>query len=460
MLTILIPIIIIFCIILIKKIPYIGGNVQVGLLAGGFAALLLGGVNNPAEWGIAWVTGVDKIVWILFLITFGSIYAEAQTKLGAMETVLNSLRALLGHTAKGLIVAIFISLVIGGSLIGSAIATSAVIGILIIKPLADLGINPVKISAIIVMGASLGSIMPPISQATFLSSSLMGIEPDAVLRPTYLTIGIGVVFSLLVILFVYLRNDDLSLSRDQMVQESFMQIIKTRWKTLVPLIFLVLLVVVDSIPPVDILGTIFNPIVIGGEPLLVWLSGIPILKGFSNSIVLYLIIAMLVSFIFRTTRKEIGGILKTSIKNVRTPVTILICAGFMIGAFTFGGQIEFLTSFAAGLENDNFLKWGGALAITLVGMLTGSQSTAQTTIFSFFGPALEAIGVSPVDAAVAGAHLAAAGQGLPPADSVTFVVAGLVGAMLGTKVDPVKSMLYSSVMCIYLFAVGILFLYI
>jgi hypothetical protein len=248
--------------------------------------------------------------------------------------------------------------------------------------------------------------------------------------------------------------------KELMSQESFTQIFKSRWKTLIPLMFLVLLVIVDSIPNIDILGAIFNHIVINGEPLLVWLSGILILKGFSNNIVLYLIIAMLVTFIFRTTRKGFGGILKTSIKNVKTPITILICAGFMIGAFNFGGQIEMLTNFALGLDNDNFLKWGGAAALTLVGMLTGSQSTAQTTIFTFFGPALEAVGVSTVDAAIAGAHLAAAGQGLPPADGITFVVAGLVGGMLGAKVDPIKSMFYSSVMCIYLFIVGIIFMYI
>lgn len=459
MINILIPMILILGIILIKKIPYIGGNVQVALLLGGFSALLLGGVNNPLEWGVAWISGIDQIVWILFLITLGSIYAEAQTKLGAMETVLNSLRSLLGHTAKGLVVAIFISLVIGGSLIGSAIATSAVLGILIIKPLADLGISPVKISAIIVMGASLGSILPPISQATFLSASLLGIEPGNVVQPTYITIIMGVIFCLLVTLYVYLRKDNIALSKELIPQEPFSQIVLSRWKTLVPLTFLVSLVVVDSIPSVDIMAGIFNHISINNEPFLVWLSEVPILKGFSNSIVLYLFFSMLVTFFYGSTRRDFKKILTGSMKNVKTPITILICAGFMIGSFNFGGQIDVLTNFASGLENDNLLKWAGAAALALMGMMTGSQSTAQTTVFTFFGPSLEAIGVDTVDAAIAGAHIAASGQGLPPADGITFVVAGLVAGMLGKEVDPIKSMFYSSIMCVYLFAVGMFFLY-
>ena len=96
----------------------------------------------------------------------------------------------------------------------------------------------------------------------------------------------------------------------------------------------------------------------------------------------------------------------------------------------------------------------------LIGMLTGSQSTAQNVVFSFFGPALVNIGLNPTYVAVAGANIAAAGQGLPPADLTTFVVAGIVGGMLGVKVNPVKSMLYMVPMCLLFLAIGVVFLYI
>jgi TRAP-type C4-dicarboxylate transport system permease large subunit len=131
----------------------------------------------------------------------------------------------------------------------------------------------------------------------------------------------------------------------------------------------------------------------------------------------------------------------------------------MIGAFTVGGQLALVQAFAKGLS-EHVLKIGGAAAMLLIGMLTGSQTTAQTSIFTFFGPALQANGLDPVYAGLAGAHLAMSGQGMPPADLTTFVVAGLVGGILGIKVDPVRSMFYSMVMCIYFLIVGMVFLYI
>ena len=98
--------------------------------------------------------------------------------------------------------------------------------------------------------------------------------------------------------------------------------------------------------------------------------------------------------------------------------------------------------------------------MTLLGMLTGAQSTAQNAIFSWFGPVLTELGVSPVHAAIAGSHIALAGQGAPPADTVTFCIAGVVGGILKEKVDPLRSMFYSLPFCIYLFIVGVIFMYV
>ena len=121
--------------------------------------------------------------------------------------------------------------------------------------------------------------------------------------------------------------------------------------------------------------------------------------------------------------------------------------------------MDAVQEFAMGL-NSNVLKIGGAAAMMLMGMLTGSQSTAQNVVFTFFGPALVAAGRSLDYTAVAGAHLAAAGMGMPPVDLTTFVVAGIVGGILGKKVDPLKSMLYMLPMCICMAAVGFVFMYI
>ena len=93
-------------------------------------------------------------------------------------------------------------------------------------------------------------------------------------------------------------------------------------------------------------------------------------------------------------------------------------------------------------------------------MLVGAQSTTQTTLLPILGPAWMATGVSDIHAAVASSHLAAAGQGLPPADLNTFVIAGLVSSLLQKEVNPMKSMILTAPYCILLAIIGLAFLFI
>ena len=58
MIKVIIPVIALLVIILCKKIPKIGGNVNVGLFTAGALSLLLGGVFHPVEWFGAWINGV------------------------------------------------------------------------------------------------------------------------------------------------------------------------------------------------------------------------------------------------------------------------------------------------------------------------------------------------------------------------------------------------------------------
>jgi len=96
MIIVIVPIVLLLSIILIKKIPYIGGNIQVGLLLTGLVALFMGGIFNPIDWLLAWVDGVDRIAWVIGLVLFGSLYAETQVKMGTMDTIIKVLRALFG----------------------------------------------------------------------------------------------------------------------------------------------------------------------------------------------------------------------------------------------------------------------------------------------------------------------------------------------------------------------------
>ena len=242
------------------------------------------------------------------------------------------------------------------------------------------------------------------------------------------------------------------------------QILRNNWITLVPLLILVVVIFFRtvSVPGLqfDFVPDVLSFIQVAeGVSILDVMKNITILNGFTNGIVLSILFVTVVAFLFPKVRCEWRETFSTGMSNVKVTVQIQLCAAFMLGSFYAGGQIEAVQDFALGLDV-NLLKIGGALAMILMGMLTGSQSTSQNVVFSFFGPAVINTGVSKVHTAVAGAHLAASGQGLPPADLTTFAVAGIVGGLLGKKVDPLKSMFYCMPMCILLAVIGIVFLYI
>ena len=450
MIIVIVPIIILLAVILIKKIPYIGGNIQIALMLTGLAALIMGGIYNPVDWILAWIDGIDRLAWIMALAIFGSIYAETQVRLGTMETVISALRSVFGRSPRGLIVCVVLALTLAGSLVGDAAAASTVVGVLVVTALYEMKLSPEQVTTTIVMGASLGSIMPPITQAVFLAASLTGISSDPVVKVAYVTVGIGVIICSAYVALSFIKIK--SLPEDLIPKETGRQILAKHWPTLVPLAVLFVLVVLRTGFGIDIATMLLGPV-------LNWLSGITIVKGISNLIVVNIIMAAVVAFCYPSVHRNMGGLFQTAWKNVLPCVSVQVGAGLMLGAFYAAGQIEAVQEFALGL-NQHLLKLGGAGSVTLMGMLTGSQMTAQNTVFSFLAPALVSIGTDPVNVAVAGAHLAMAGQGLPPADLTTFVVAGLVGGILGKKVDPLKSMLLNLPMCLYFLFIGILFLYI
>ena len=198
----------------------------------------------------------------------------------------------------------------------------------------------------------------------------------------------------------------------------------------------------------------------GGSNLYACLSSVPVIGQVTNNIVMALFVAIVVAIaITPELRQNTAADLSKSLRAVRVSVLIQIFAGFFLGAFRAGGQIAVISEWAAGLSAVA-LKLGGAGALILGGMLVGAQSTTQTTLLPILGPAWMATGVSDIHAAVASSHLAAAGQGLPPADLNTFVIAGLVSSLLQKEVNPMKSMILTAPYCILLAIIGLAFLFI
>jgi len=458
MIIAIVPITILLIIVLAKKIPKIGGNIYLALFVAGFIALMMGQVFNPLDWLKAFVNGLDRLAWVMALSLIGSIYSEAQMELGTVNTIMSSLKARFKDSPKGLVLGVLFVLVLSGTFLGDAIATSTVVGVLTIGTMAAIGLAPEAIAAIIVMGACLGSIMPPITQAIFLSTSLVGTDLDPVMNIGYPTVAICVVLCSLYVYFFMLRKvKKISVETDKTASE----ILRANLHTLIPFFVLVIIVLLRTINweyKFDLMPWLISQIPAGEKNLYQVMQQTIIVKGLTNGIVLCLVFALGVCFLFPKVYRNAGSVFKNGFRKVK--YTLLIQAGcsFMVGAFYNAGQIEAVQTFAKGL-NSNALIWGGIAAMMVIGMLTGSQSTTQNVIFTFFGPALVAIGMNPTVVAAAGAHLAMCGQGIPPADLTTFVVCGIVGGTLNVKCDPLKSMFYSLFMCICFMAVGVVLLY-
>ncbi len=472
MVRILIPMAVLLIIILFKKIPIIGGKINVALFTTGILVLILSGMYNPAEWVSAWADGLNRLSWIIALSITGSIFAEISSRLGTIDTIIGALTAKFGKRPRILIVCILFALTLAGSLLGDAIAAATVIGMLTIGILSSMNIPYEKICSIIVMGACIGSIMPPMTQALALSSSLVEANPDSVINIGYVTVSfVFLVVAFYCAFFLIKKENVPGVNKSVEIKYSGQkagQILRKNWKSLIPMSVLIVIVLLRTIDipfiSVDLGPAILDSITVfvpeSGEPLtlLAWMKNVSILNGLTNGIVLSIICAICVAFLFPTVKHNGKDIIVQAMGKVKTTVILQIACAFMLGSFYSSGAIEEVSVFAQSLDS-NLLKIGGIAAMMLIGMLTGSQSTTQNVIFSFFGPALVAGGLDPVFAAVAGANLAAAGQGLPPADLTTFVVVGIVSAQFGKKVDPMKSMIYSIPMCLAFLAVGVFFLF-
>lgn len=433
MLSVIIPVVVLFLVILVPIKAIRNVNIRLGLLLSALIAMVMGDMG-PAESVRAAIGGIDKLSWVIGLSLFGSIYAQTQVRMGAIDTVLNTLRASIGKTSKGLIASIIITLVIAGSLLGDAIASVTVIGILVIKALDDMNLSPEQTGCILLLGAVCGSIMPPITQGFFLSASLVNTPVDPVIKVGYVTVGVLVVASILWC-WTFVRSN--RLPEELIPARPATRILADEWTRLIPLITLIVIIILRSGFKIEVLKVL--------DPLLSPLGQIPVVRavtafGGSSRILQAIAVATLVAFCAPTVRGKILDVFRKGLVSVSKTVQIQICAGVMIGAFYEAGLIDKVLLFTKTLSAA-MLKVGGGAMLMLVGMLTGSQSTAQNTIFAFLGPILTGnLDVSPRAAALGGAHLAMAGQSMPPACLTTFVIVGIVGGVLAKKADPIRIM--------------------
>lgn len=453
MYSVIIPIAVLFILIIVKKIPYIGGKVQIALIIAAILTLLLGQVYNPLDWAAAWVNGLDRLSWVMALALVGSFYGETQGAIGTLDTVVDLFRALFGKSSRGMVCAVIVAIAVGGEAFGDCNGAAAVIGLLVIPALAGLGMSGEKVAATIALGCMIGSILPPISQAVMLSTSILDLPQttvDGAINITFITAGIIMVLGLLYAMFFFVKSQPLP--AEMIPEDTPGAILKKGFISLLPLILVVILIVLNSIFNLNVMQIILGPVYdVLSETL--------VLKGLTNSIVMILIAATIVTFPAKQVRNNAKEILVSGFKNVIPSISIQACAAFFVGAILAGGQIDIIIESMEGMS-DHIVKIGGGISLVLVGMLTGSQTSAQNVIFTFFGPLLMSMGLSGEHAAIVGSHLASAGQMMPPANFTAMICASLVSSKMGLKVDPIKVMMYLLPIAAMLAFVGFLFMFI
>lgn len=456
---VLIPIAFLILVSMLKRLPLIGGNLTVAFAGAGLISLWLGGAHDPSAWFAPWLKSMDSIAFIFFIIIFGAIFSALQIESGAMGVVLNILRALWGKTPQGLVLATLVALYFGGSLMGTVAAVGAVIGILIVPAMDEMKINEDLICAIVVTGASMGGMMPPVSNAIILACGLVGIDEHEALLISYGTVGIGLAVIAFFFCKVYIGNK-YSLPEHLIPKETAWEIFSKNWTKLIPIFVLILIVMLNSIPSLkfNLPKYLLSLIPYGKATLFAAIAKVPFAGKIVHNIVMAMIAAIVVNILLDFSLvKRVGAKLKMQMKAIIEPEAVLIATAFFLGAFKIGGQNAAIAAWAKSLDS-SLLIFGGAAALLVAGMLTGGQSTAQGMLVPILAPAWTAIGISKLHIALASAHLSMAGQGFPPCDMNTFIIAGLIGAIIGRPVNPLRSMMYSAPYCIYLFIVGIIFL--
>ncbi|MBS4959647.1 MAG: TRAP transporter large permease subunit [Clostridiales bacterium] len=456
MVKVIIPLLVLIGIVVIKKIPVIGGKVHWALLISGAVALLTAGIYNPMAWVSAYIDGLDRLSWVILIAIFGSIYAETQIAMGTMDVVLGASRSAFGHSPKGLYIAGMITLILFGSLLGEGLSAACVVGVLIIPPLIDLGMEPEQVSASLVLGGLLGSLCPPMTNAIVLSSSLCGANYNEVLKWSFLTVPFCCIVIVSFYAFRWIKIK--SLPEHLIPKEKAGTILKNGFVKLVPMLTLVLIMILAY----GLWNSSVNTNVI--TYLWGWLQSlvaeIPFVSGLGNMIVLSLLTVTIIACCFKSTRQVgIGTVIKNGWKKYLPCGAVHLCCALMLGGFYAAGYIDIIAEWAATL-NTHMLKIGGAASMGLMGMITGSQSTTQNVVLSFFGPALVATGMTPESAALAGAHIAMGSQAFPPTDLCTIVVAPLVAGVIGKDCDYVKSMMKSLPGFLFLFGFGVLLLFV
>ena len=453
MYVLFVPFAVLIAIVLCKKIPYVGGKTPYALLIAAVLIMILSGHFAPADWANAVIEGLTRMGWVICLCIFVNFYSQTQMRLGTIDAVVRMLRSIFGGSQKALLLSTMLALIFCGAFTGSTMACTTIVGMLVARSLYDCGLSAEKTTATVVIGAMLGSLMPPISSSFFGSSAISGVDVGIVLNEGYKVIGINVVIAIIYVVFVLGGKQRVGFQFSN-EREKIGDIWRECWTKMMPMFLLIIIIVLKQCFDINVMsmtvGKLLSP-----------LNNIPVLKSvISNYLVLAFLVIGFVGFIYPEVHKEAKGVFQGAYKTSTYIVPVMFAAACLVGAVVTTGGLDMVTEAAAKL-NPHVLILGGSAAMSVMGMITGGDSSALNTIFPFFFPAVTAIGVPALNATVAGSLITVAGQAFPPCDTLVFMACGVLSGILGVKkIDPMKVMMLNLPIGISLTAFGLFYLYV
>ncbi|MDR1576116.1 MAG: TRAP transporter large permease [Treponema sp.] len=204
------------------------------ILCGVTTALAMGGTaTNPQTVAAQLMRGTDSVT--MMALPFFVLAGELMNKGGLTKRIIDFCNIFVGRVRGGLGYVTILACLMFASLVGSAVASTAALGAILIPMMADSGYNRAKAAGLVASANIVAPIMPPsipmivygVAAGVSIKSLFMGGIAPAV----YLTIGMSVVW------FVVSRKDAIKSDAPKpTVKETLRIFFNGLWALLLPLI--------------------------------------------------------------------------------------------------------------------------------------------------------------------------------------------------------------------------------
>ncbi len=390
-------------------------SASVFLLTGGFAACMMLGVPfalalgmvvalvlvvadiEPAFLAQQFVAGSQS--FSLIAIPLFMLAGELMSAGGLSERLVNVASVLVRHRTGGLAMVTVLAALVFSSISGSAPATTAAIGAILIPAMAAAGYDKAFATSIAVSAGVLGPLIPP--SIAFVIWGTIAEQSVAKLFLSGIVPGVSIAIGLLVVCYVHAKRNNVPKQDKATWAEARRAFIDGKWALLSPLVVLG-----------GIYGGVFTPTEAAGI-----------------SCIYAAIIGLLVE-----RRMRLRDLYQVLLRATRTSAIVTAIVAVSTGYGVLIAQEHIATNFAAWLASHVTEKWVALAGLNIAFFLLAAVMD-EIAILVILGPMLIAIGkqfaVDPIHLGSIIVTNVAIGMAAPPIGYCLFVGMAISGLSLG-----------------------------